>query len=333
MRQMKFGPERGSLSALCFLAAFLMPSDVPAQTKPPVQGLIWKATYDGFTVYMVGSIHLGNKDFYPLPKVFDDAFDQATDLVEEVADLDMNSSANQALALQTVLYPASDSLKNHVSASTLQSLKKFAESKKLPYENLLMLRPWALAFTIPLLDQFAQKAAGDKSVGIDEYFSKKAKDVHKKVVGVETLSFQMKVISDLSAPVQDEWLAAVLKTMTKPTDPSDPAEIKKLEAFWIKGDGDSLNSMTEKSFAHFPPIYVQHLLYDRNQRMAETVERYVKYRKPCLLVVGAAHFVGPKGIVKILQNKGYTVTQLTQPSPIAPVIPADSAPKPQTTNR
>jgi uncharacterized protein YbaP (TraB family) len=45
--------------------------DIPAAVK---KGLFWKATSGANTIYLLGSIHLGSKDMYPLPREFEDAF-------------------------------------------------------------------------------------------------------------------------------------------------------------------------------------------------------------------------------------------------------------------
>jgi len=40
-------------------------------------------------------------------------------------------------------------------------------------------------------------------------------------------------------------------------------------------------------------------------------EKYLKTGGgPCFFVVGAAHMVGPDGVVAILQKRGYTVTRV-----------------------
>ena len=45
----------------------------PAQPKPR-RFLMWKATSPSATVYMVGSIHVGDSSMYPLPKEVESAF-------------------------------------------------------------------------------------------------------------------------------------------------------------------------------------------------------------------------------------------------------------------
>ena len=49
-----------------------------AQTAPAPatkKAIFWKVTSPTSTVYLLGSIHLGSKDMYPLPKEIEDAFE------------------------------------------------------------------------------------------------------------------------------------------------------------------------------------------------------------------------------------------------------------------
>ncbi|MNO04822.1 TraB family protein [compost metagenome] len=53
------------------------------------------------------------------------------------------------------------------------------------------------------------------------------------------------------------------------------------------------------------------MLVDRNVKMTEKIEGYLKGKDSStyMIAVGAAHMLGEKGIVTLLQEKGYTVTR------------------------
>ena len=51
------------------------------------------------------------------------------------------------------------------------------------------------------------------------------------------------------------------------------------------------------------------LVYERNRNMAEKIEAYLKTKRTYLVIIGAAHLVGEKGIIEILRGKGYRVVQ------------------------
>jgi uncharacterized protein YbaP (TraB family) len=52
------------------------------------------------------------------------------------------------------------------------------------------------------------------------------------------------------------------------------------------------------------------MLQDRNVRMADATEQFLKGKERAFVVVGAAHMVGPDGVVRILEKRGYKVEQV-----------------------
>jgi uncharacterized protein YbaP (TraB family) len=54
----------------------------------------------------------------------------------------------------------------------------------------------------------------------------------------------------------------------------------------------------------------QRLLVERNKNWMPKIEALFTRRGRALVVVGAAHLVGPDGLLAMLKAKGYTVEQL-----------------------
>ena len=58
--------------------------------------------------------------------------------------------------------------------------------------------------------------------------------------------------------------------------------------------------------------YNKKLIDDRNITMTNKVEEYFKDNKKVFFMVGALHVIGDKGIAKELEQRGYTVKQITK---------------------
>jgi uncharacterized protein YbaP (TraB family) len=56
-----------------------------------------------------------------------------------------------------------------------------------------------------------------------------------------------------------------------------------------------------------PVEFDKAMLQDRNLHMADVVEQFLKGKEPGFVVVGAGHMVGPDGVVKLLEKRGYKV--------------------------
>lgn len=281
-----------------------------AAAKPPVQGLIWRATSKTATLYLVGSIHFGTSEMYPLPPIYQVAFDQASVLVEEIKDPD-NFAAIGPIMQKYAMYPAGDSLSKHLKPATLDKLKEYCIKNAIPFERMDQLRPWVVSLLIPMMPMLkaadtggaASPGSSPFAIGIDAYFAKKAHEAKKPIVGVETLEQQVKLIMGLAPDDIDKTLMVELRPQSGSHKLDDLAIVKD----WTKGDAVAAAEAIGE--AHLPRA----LLEDRNHRMADVCDSYLKANKPCLLVVGAGHMVGKEGIVELLRAKGYRVEQILSP--------------------
>ena len=78
----------------------------------------------------------------------------------------------------------------------------------------------------------------------------------------------------------------------------------------VNGEDFDKSQLTEEEKAAFEE-YNNALLTDRNKGMTEKLTGYMKSGKTVMLVVGTAHFLGDDGIIQLLKNQGFTVTQIT----------------------
>ena len=107
---------------------------------------------------------------------------------------------------------------------------------------------------------------------------------------IESAEEQMKLVSGITAEMLEKSLAA----------PSyqDPQEyIKRIQQAWISGDTAQLEKVIQSQPSD-PVEFAKSMLQDRNLRMADAAEQFLKGKEPAFVVVGAAHMVGPDGVVQ-----------------------------------
>jgi len=86
------------------------------------------------------------------------------------------------------------------------------------------------------------------------------------------------------------------------------------ERLWIVRPGGStgnvaaLETVLLQEFRESPEVY-RRLLVERNQAWAPKIAACAAEPKPCLVVVGGAHLVGPDSVVALLRSAGFTVDQ------------------------
>jgi uncharacterized protein YbaP (TraB family) len=276
------------------LAGQSAPRDAPRTDK----GLIWQFEREGRTGWLVGSIHMATADFYPLPASMSEAFGRADVLVEEINLDEASSPAFAALVLSKAMYPAGTTLSSQLSPETAKILAAGLARNGLAIELLQQFKPWMVALT---LQQLALQRMGlDPALGIDKHFSDAAAKTGKPLIGLETPAQQIDFLDGLSAPTQDQMLRESIEE-------TELTEIKAIISAWRAGDATVVERLTVASLKDAPEVY-QRVLVERNRRWIPAIEDCVQKRR-CFVVVGAAHLVGPDGLVTLLKQRGYKVEQ------------------------
>ncbi len=276
-------------------AAVVTPAPAPAR-----KAMFWKVSSKDNAAYLLGSIHLGSKSMYPLPKEIEDAFERSALLAVEIDINHVNLAKMQGLIFQTGMYPDDDTLWNHVSPEARQRLEAFCEKYAFPAAAMSKMKPWTAAMmvsTIPLL-----KNGMEPGLGIDKYFLDKADKGKKRIVEIESAEEQMKLVSGITAEMLEKSLAA----------PSyqDPQEyIQRIQQAWINGDTAQLEKIFQSQPSD-PVEFAKSMLEDRNLRMADATEQFLKGKEPAFVVVGAGHMLGKDGLLRILEKRGYKVEQV-----------------------
>ena len=270
---------------------------VPAPAK---KAMFWKVSSGEKVAWLLGSIHLGSKGMYPLPKEMEDAFERSTALLVEIDINHVDLGKMQMLVFQTGLYGGDETLWDHVSPETRQRLEAFCEKYGLPAMAMSKMKPWAAAMmvsTLPLM-----KSGMEMNLGIDKYFLDKAEKANKRVVEIESADEQMKLVSGITAEMLEKSVAASAQ--------QDPEEYgKRLQQAWMSGDAGQMEKIMREQTSDAVE-FAKAMVEDRNLHMADVAEQFLKGKEQAFVVVGAGHMVGPGGVVRILEKRGYKVEQV-----------------------
>jgi uncharacterized protein YbaP (TraB family) len=293
-------------AVLIFLLALLGAAQAQTATQPqpkPRRFLMWKATSPTVTIYLVGSIHVGNSAMYPLPQQVESAFSAAKVLAVEINIKNTDQAKMMGLVQKYGMYGADDTLSKHLTKETSAALDDFCTKHGLPRAGVEQLKPWVVAVTIAA---FSWKEAGeDPNLGIDMHFLNESKEP-QRIDELETMDSQLSLFADATDEEQLALLTLTLKQGDKLKD-----MIKRLQTAYLSGDPDALQKIMDEESDMGTKSLTQKLLDDRNVTMAARLDEYLKGKEPAFVVVGAAHIIGDKGLAKLLRDKGYKVEQVT----------------------
>jgi len=296
IRQILRRCRRPLLLGLCCLQFVL---GVPLAQSAEDRGLLFRAG----NVYLLGSVHMGKADFYPLRAPILAAFQAADALVVEV-DVDAVPPRHlQAWIGEHGVYAHGDSLRNHLQPATWDRLAAYLRQHRVDVDVFAAQKP---GLAVAALGQLQLQSIGYSSaLGIDGYFLQQAHRQHKPIQELESIEQQMTLLSEF--PNADLLIRQTL-------DEADqlPELMDSLIQAWKDGDGARLEQLLQDDLRNDPDYRV---LYDqlytqRNRAMTARIQQLLQSGRPYFVVVGAAHLLGEDGIVARLQRAGVEVAQL-----------------------
>jgi len=148
-----------------------------------------------------------------------------------------------------------------------------------------------------------QQAGFEASLGLDKYFFDKAVTAGKELIVLETAESQIDRFDTMPEALQEQMLRGTLADLD-----AQNRDLKAIVSAWQRGDIGALEKTLLAGFAESPAAYAS-LLVERNRNWMPQIEACLTRTTPCLVVVGAAHLVGPDGLIALLRAKGYRVEQ------------------------
>lgn len=285
-----------------FAALFVLASASvsQAQSRPAPRGFIWSIERDGKTSWLVGSLHVLTPDAHPLPAAMEQAFGKARTLMEETDVNDIASPEIMGVVATKGLFSNGESLQTVLPAATYAMLTQRMTATGLPMDMVRMMRPWMAEITLSGLE--LQKAGFDPELGVDLHYRRKAADNKMALSMLETPAEQIDYLAGLPMDVQVTQLRKTLEE-----GDTELKEVREIAAAWRAGDTVAIERLLLKSMKDSPAFY-QSLVVDRNRRWIPRIETCLSTGS-CFVVVGAAHMVGSDGLIAMLRQKGYRITQ------------------------
>jgi uncharacterized protein YbaP (TraB family) len=288
--------------ALLFILLFTQPGHASASTESNQKDFLWKVKSERATVYLMGSIHLLKKEVYPLDRRIEEAF-AASDFVVVEADINSTSNLDVQKLVDRAFYPVQESLEKKVSRETYEIAKEEFARHGITPQLMNRQRPWFLALTLTSLT--LMQMGFDPEYGIERHFLSKAG--RKKILELESLEYQIDLLSGFSDREQESFLLYTIKDLKLLA-----REAEALVHAWKSGDAEGIESILSKDTAEDGSLSIIYdkLMYERNTSMAGRIEEYLRNEGTYFVIVGAGHLVGKRGIIGIMKRKGYLPEQL-----------------------
>jgi uncharacterized protein len=283
-----------SVSIACLVAA-----GAAAQARG--HSFLWKVQSGANVMYLAGSVHALTADAYPLNPAYQRAFDASGALVEEIDLAEADPLSGGLGLLAKGIYQDGRTFSSVVSRQTAALVEDKLKNTPLAIELIQPMKPWMVMLMIEALA--AQTVGLDPELGLDKHFYTLATSGGKQVIGLETAESQVDRFDKMPDAMQEQMLRSELTEME-----TEKSGLRTLLMAWEGGDAPAIEKMLLSSFAENPTAY-NSLITERNRNWMPQLEACLKRSSPCFVIVGAAHIVGPQGLLAMLRQRGYRIEQ------------------------
>jgi uncharacterized protein YbaP (TraB family) len=280
----------------------------PAETKTPEapkrKAFLWAVKSPTATVHLFGTIHVGKRDFYPLSNEVETALKDAAKLVVE-ADISDASNLGDLPALMTFMPP--ENLEKNIPPALFARLQVQLMRLKIPPQAVNAMRPFMVAGLLAVTEY--SRIGYDASQGVDAYLIKNAKAAMKPVLELESVKGQVSLLAAMPKDVQEAFLENTIAGLER--GQSSDQVIGVINA-WQSGDMKLMQEVADQANKGMRKLDALDdiLIHNRNREMLKKIEGFLAGNEKHFVAVGSLHLTGPRGLIALLKEKGYELTQL-----------------------
>jgi uncharacterized protein YbaP (TraB family) len=275
-----------------------------AQKNTIENALFWRISGNGVNKpsYLFGTYHLLNSGYLETIPAVENAFEHADGVVVET---ELDSS--KMLQMMFLMVMPDKKISDLLSEEDYKLVTtEVVDATGASMDMLAQLKPTSITLILTVV--YAQKENQtelNKYGGhpLDSYFATAGKKNNKTVATFESMEEQMQILFDHD-PVEEQ--AKQLVEFIKSKDDMIKAQ-SDLIKMYLNQDLSGMYRLYRKYQKQFGDA--TYLLDDRNEKWIEKLPGYIEAGNQ-FIAVGAMHFTGDKGLIKLLREKGYTLTPL-----------------------
>ncbi|WP_419903962.1 TraB/GumN family protein [Kiloniella sp.] len=272
-------------------------------------GLFWKLEREGREPsYILGTMHVADKRVLKIKDEVEPYLIKASVLYLEI-DLTQREMRE---AYNARLRDDGRTLDEVLPTEIYEKIREISKAHKVEERHLKQLELWAVYPIVKSMPSDpGQEDLDSFEIPLDFQLGQLAKENSVEVKGLETVREQLAVFRERKRKI---YYDAIVRALKNPDAVENSLE--KMEQYiqwYTERDTNAFYNSLLEDLKDEPPemydIWVRRLLNKRNLNMANGMARGL-VRGNSFTAVGALHLPGEKGLLKILADRGYTITRL-----------------------
>ena len=284
---------RGVLAALGVAA---MSAGSAANAEPT----LWSVSGQENTVYIYGSVHVLPQGGFAIDGKLADAWKDAEKVCLEIDSDAVSDQDLQQVTLARAIDPDGRDLFTLLGPD-LDRAKAAATRAGVALEPMAPFEPWFAGMMISIMA--LQQHGFDIEHGVENIIEAAAETDRKPICAFETADEQLALFDDMPIEQQRKFLIQAIDESSEAKSDMD-----KMLLAWRTGDEAAMNKLMDEDFEGYRDL-AEKLVYGRNEHWAEQVAEMLKDSDDVLVVVGAGHLPGDRGLPSLLRKRGFKVAR------------------------
>ena len=295
--------RRFSLVLLALVWLWAPPAS-SGEVRAYAQGLLWRIeSPTAAASYVFGTVHVTDVRVQAVVQ----------DMLETVGPLDsisleiVQTPATMATAAQRMFSLEGPTLSQRIGAQLFAKTVASAAPYGLNANVLDRFKPWALAVTLSLpVSELRAQAAGHPNS--EKILQSYAANHRIALYGIETIDEQLGLFDGLTEAEQTEMLRLAVQY----SDTIDEIFARLVNAYLAQDLTEFYRVMEEFSAGQrtgLQEFFENELIAGRNRRMVERIQPRLAEGN-ALIAVGALHLPDEVGVLRLLEQRGYTVERM-----------------------
>ena len=270
------------------------------------RGALFKVTAYGHTMYLFGTMHVGQPEFYPLEPRIAAAVKGASTLALEIDPA--QNPAIAAQALKTYGMTSAGATRLALSPAMRARLDRALAKAGVDPEAVVQLKPWLVATVLAMAEYGRQGYRTELSV--DGYLSQMAHASKVPVVGLESAASQMSLFNRLTMAEQVDFLE---ESIAQIETGKQGTEVSKIVNAWRTADQAAFEEIALRaaSDTSVSGKFVKNvLLEERNGALAEKLAQLLEREANTVAAIGVLHLIGASSVPSLLGERGMAVERV-----------------------
>jgi len=282
----------------------------PRASLPHDQGRIWQVEGVGIErSYVFGTFHISDPRVIAVPGAVEQAFAHARIAAFEY-DYGPEDKPTERVARERYELSEGTTLRSIIGSRAYGKLTNVIQGQRADWIPNNDLKPWrmwdALGGWRGTFYTSDDDSDPNKPV-LDDWLQRRAYAEGKTVVGLETLEEGFVKYDTIPLPQQVTLLTVLLDNYHRRRAGAPVVQL------YLDGDLGMLMALWNEGLSWYPPEVGQMLdfriLTNRNRIMVERMIPLME-KESTFVAVGAGHLAGEEGILRLLEQRGFTVTRL-----------------------